>query len=872
MRKLILFFLFLPTLLWAQNYELGEIIVKLKKQENPQLWLERVSQVNQIPTGLQLKKSVSKPFDLYLCTFNRNQWSEKDLISALKQDYLVVEAQVNHIIKSRLVPNDNLYSSQWQYNNTGQNGGLPGADIDIEGAWEETTGGLTVDGDTIVVCVIDGGFELSHQDLAPNMWVNHAEIPNNGIDDDSNGYVDDYRGWNADNNNDNIVPNNSHGTPVAAIVGAKGNDSTGVAGVNWDVKIMGVSGGGNEAEALAAYTYPYVARKRYNQTNGAEGAFVVATNASWGVDYGQAADAPLWCAFYDSLGAVGILNAGATINGNVNVDIQGDLPTQCSSEYLISVTNMNNQDVKVTGAGYGSTSIDMGAFGAGTYTAESGNSYGSFGGTSGATPHVAGTIALLYSAECSSFIDLAKQNPAGAALLIKEYIYEGLDPNASLQGITSQEGRLNVNSSMQLMLSECSSCASVQELSATVDNQNATISWVDTSNAETRIIYQKDGQMDWDTVFNTTTPYTIDSLDICSEYRIKVQNLCEDSTWATSPGVIVESGNCCYVADFEEVSSEESNIELQWASTLNADAYTLFYRLDGATNWIDSITVGGTATSIGLSDLEPCSTYELKLRSQCPEISQEETIYVETEGCGKCTELTYCEADVFNANSSHISQVSSLNFVKNSSAGIDGYQNFQGTSQFLLTKAVSNHITVTTQSSDPGYDAKLWVDFDANGEFDTYEIFDGDQSGNIFEFEVEVPTQVFSQITRMRIVYQYRFGSTQLVPCNSTAFFRVGEVEDYCVRLIDPVSTVELSEEEVDVYPNPVSDVLHVNNHSQQVLNLQIVDVLGKVIKKQTLSEGHHEQIDVSELPVGLYILEYSGDQSQLFRKKFIKQ
>jgi len=94
---------------------------------------------------------------------------------------------------------------------------------------------------------------------------------------------------------------------------------------------------------------------------GAEGAFVVAVNSSWGTDFGQPADAPLWCALYDSLGTYGVLSCAATANNNTNVDTMGDLPTACPSDYLISVTNTNSSDVKVNSAGYGVVTIDLGA-------------------------------------------------------------------------------------------------------------------------------------------------------------------------------------------------------------------------------------------------------------------------------------------------------------------------------------------------------------------------------------------------------------------------------------------------------------------------------------------------------------------------------
>lgn len=93
---------------------------------------------------------------------------------------------------------------------------------------------------------------------------------------------------------------------------------------------MGVQGfNQSEAVALRAYGYCLKQRRVYNQTNGSKGAFVVVTSSSFGVDYGQPANYPLWCAFYDSLGNAGILSAGATANLNINIDVTGDIPTSC---------------------------------------------------------------------------------------------------------------------------------------------------------------------------------------------------------------------------------------------------------------------------------------------------------------------------------------------------------------------------------------------------------------------------------------------------------------------------------------------------------------------------------------------------------------
>ena len=94
-------------------------------------------------------------------------------------------------------------------------------------------------------------------------------------------------------------------------------------------------------------------------------------NGEWGIDNGDPASAPLWCAFYDTLGFYGILNCGATANNNVNIDVVGDLPTACGSDYMISVTATNSADLR-TFSGYGQTTIDIGAPGASVVTTANG--------------------------------------------------------------------------------------------------------------------------------------------------------------------------------------------------------------------------------------------------------------------------------------------------------------------------------------------------------------------------------------------------------------------------------------------------------------------------------------------------------------------
>ena len=403
--------------------------------------------------GMLVKQTLSRRLNLFLLTFDDSKASAVALLQHLKNQPAIANAQQNHYISLREAtentPDDPDFVNQWGFHNDGSGSGVEGADIDALRAWDLATGGLTVLGDTIVVAVVDGGVFLAHEDL--NLFKNRHEIPGNGIDDDNNGYIDDYDGWNAYSNNGS-VPSSSHGTHVTGTVGAIGNNGIGVTGVNWNVKVMPVAGSSTvESTVVAAYSYVYEMRARYNETQGDSGAFVVATNSSFGVDNGNPENYPIWGAMYDSLGAIGVLNAGATANSNVNVDVQGDIPTAFTSPWLITVTNTTNKDEKFSSAGYGLESIDLGAPGTSVYSTRPSNTYGYSTGTSMATPHVAGAVGLLFSAADSAFMLAYKENPAEGALLMKEYILNGTDPIAGLQGITVTGGRLNIFNAINLL-------------------------------------------------------------------------------------------------------------------------------------------------------------------------------------------------------------------------------------------------------------------------------------------------------------------------------------------------------------------------------------------------------------------------------------
>lgn len=335
-------------------------------------------------------------------------------------------------------PSDTDYPKLYNLNNTGQTGGTTDADVDAPDAWVSTTGSPDA-----VVAVIDTGVDIGHADLKNNVWTNPDEVAGNGLDDDQNGYVDDIHGWDF-RNEDNTVfdaDEGSHGTHVAGIIAAEGDNSVGITGINWRAKIMPLKfigpTTGYTSDATEALNYAVAEGvKISNNSYGCAGCFSQTL-----FDAVRKAD------------AAGHLYVAAAGNDGADNDATAYYPSGYDSANVVSVAATDGTDTLASFSNYGATQVDLAAPGVSILSTLPGNAYGYKSGTSMATPHVAGVAALVKS-----------KTPTADDAEMKRLLLESVDKKANLAATTVTGGRLNAAGALGIKLSEVSLNASPSTL------------------------------------------------------------------------------------------------------------------------------------------------------------------------------------------------------------------------------------------------------------------------------------------------------------------------------------------------------------------------------------------------------------------------
>ena len=245
MRYLLALLFLFPSLVHAQNnWVPGEVLVYLTVDADAQRIAQDVKAALPVGTVLQRMESLGKGSRYHLLHFVGSDLPPVPALERLvKQLDGVQMTSLNYLMKYRAQPNDDLYATQWSM-----------AAIDAEEVWNFTTGGSMINGKRIAVGIVDGLVQTTHPDLADN--ISQAST---------------YAG-----------EGEEHGTLVAGVVGATGNNGIGITGVNWDVDLVPLGFGGTMAGAISGFEGALSLREDFTNSAGAEGALVVAVTVSWG--------------------------------------------------------------------------------------------------------------------------------------------------------------------------------------------------------------------------------------------------------------------------------------------------------------------------------------------------------------------------------------------------------------------------------------------------------------------------------------------------------------------------------------------------------------------------------------------------------------
>ncbi len=369
--------------------------------------------------------------------------SVEEAVQRLGRNPNVRFAEPNWTYQTAAVSNDTYYTS-------GQLWGMYGDDspstigptgttnqygIGAEKAWNDGFTGSS----NVFVGIIDEGFQFAHPDLAANSWTNPFDLVD-GIDNDNNGYIDDIHGWDFFTNDNSTYDGTTddHGTHVAGTIGGKGGNAAGVAGVNWSTTMISTKflgpNGGSTAGAIKALDYLTDLKVRH-------GINIVASNNSWG---GGGFSQGLLDAITRAANQ-GILFVAAAGNSNANNDTTASYPSGYSTvagsgyEAVIAVASITSTGAKSSFSSYGATKVDLGAPGSGIFSSVPSDTYASYSGTSMATPHVTGAVALY-----------ASRYAGTSANNIRNAILSSARATPSMSGITVTGGRLDVYAALAI--------------------------------------------------------------------------------------------------------------------------------------------------------------------------------------------------------------------------------------------------------------------------------------------------------------------------------------------------------------------------------------------------------------------------------------
>jgi subtilisin family serine protease len=423
----------------GDNFVAGELLIKFKTggEKGSRLSAEILTMINaqvveEIKTEAMSLANARKGGESGELVLVKSGMGTEAAIERLRGMPEVEYAEPNWIYQHYATSNDTYFTngSLWGMSAGGNTFGSGAAT-----AWTNNKLGSN----NVYIGIIDEGYMYTHVDIAANAGTNPGETAGDGIDNDGNGLVDDVYGWDFDGNNSSVFDGtgDDHGTHVAGTIGGKGGNGIGVAGVVWNVKLLGAkflgSQGGTTANAIKAVDY-FTGLKN-------KGVNIVATNNSWG---GGGFSQGLKDAI-DRANTAGILFIAAAGNNSGNNDAIASFPSGYTSANIIAVASIASNGSLSTFSQFGATTVDIGAPGSAIWStvpiavgkgknATVGSGYASYNGTSMATPHVSGAAALY-----------ASLNPGATAAQIKAAILGQATTTPSLSGKVVTGGRLTVS-------------------------------------------------------------------------------------------------------------------------------------------------------------------------------------------------------------------------------------------------------------------------------------------------------------------------------------------------------------------------------------------------------------------------------------------
>ena len=527
------------------KYREGELLVKFKAG------VTHVSSVTHQSVGASIERKFSLKPEVELVKLP-DDLSVGDAVVKYMSDPNVEYAEPNFIRHfysvtppEQVITNDTYFVNQWGLNNTGSYAyGFADADIDAPEAWSIATGSQNVR-----IAIIDSGIDYYHADLVGNIWANNGETNcADGIDNDGNGFIDDCRGWNFVGSNNDPMDDFGHGTHVAGIIGATGNNGQGVTGVMWRASLMPLkaldsNGFGSDSDIVDAIAYAV-----------AKGAKVI--NASWGgLGYSST--------MYDAINAAnsaGVLFVASAGNGGTdgegdNNDLVPQYPASYDLPNIIAVAATDQRDQPVSFSNYGPISVDVAAPGVYIWSTVpiwsdlSGYAVlDTHTGTSMAAPHVTGLAGLLFNYHDGI------QNTLFTHSQVRSTILRYVDWLPGLNGWVASNGRINADKAVSAILIPTDLTATAEKWTvsttgsaAAASSPTITLSWTDNATGEDGYDIERKTDGGFSriaTIGPDSTTYTDSGLDPLTTYtyRVKTFNNIANSFYSTDSAAATLAG------------------------------------------------------------------------------------------------------------------------------------------------------------------------------------------------------------------------------------------------------------------------------------------------------------------------------------------